>query len=774
MLVAHATEPPVSVGERRADVPAALAALVMQCLEKDPARRPLTSEAVVARLEQLVTPLGTTAPTAVTPAAGGAPRRRGAWAAVVAAVVALGAVGILATRGRVDPSARVPASAQTILVAPFQTPVDDSALVRMGREVALLLGTNLDQVGPIRAIDGMTVAARFRGAFTKDEAMAAARDLGARSVVFGTIARVGGAVRVDAQLLGVDSALTLARFGAASAPDSLAALTDAAAFDLVRQLWSGRDAPTPNLAAVTTRSVPALRAFLEGERRFADGDILGAGDAYQRAVEADPEFWYAYGRFNSTRSWMQLPRNRRYDSLYLAHLDVLPERERLFEEAQRMNATDSAPRQLEVLRRLVERHPDYWRGIFQYADWLAHGGGRYWGVSAEEALEAFERVLLLNPRLAPAWEHLRMMAASVDTGRALRGLAQLEPLLPAGDTTVRGFRALLDTATDGGVRVLALGADPQAMVRELKGGRQGGFDQRFIVFALANAGYPRSQRALNALLREHLPGKQDQTLLVRGDAASWAVSGQWDSARVLARQYVHLAGDSATLEPYRYAVLAHALGLLDGESVAEERRAVREAALAGSSRDLVELAWLDGFVASNLGDADGIRRALAAAEASGDIARSFVTRTLPLLAQAGSRPVLADSLAAFEMARVWLPAGLDGWRIPISYPIQRLLVARAVAARGDTTMALKLLAFVDDVPPIPTALRAEAPVRGFAELERARLHEGLGDRARAAHGYRMALRRWSGGTLSAGMEPFLREAETGHARVSGVTETQRR
>jgi hypothetical protein len=89
-------------------------------------------------------------------------------------------------------------------------------------------------------------------------------------------------------------------------------------------------------------------------------------------------------------------------------------------------------------------------------------------------------------------------------------------------------------------------------------------------------------------------------------------------------------------------------------------------------------------------------------------------------------------------------------------------------------MALKLLAFTDDIPPLPTSLRAEAPVRGFAELERARLHEGRGDRARAAHGYRMALRRWGGGNLSAGMESFLREAEAGHARVSGVAETQRR
>ena len=51
-LVAHLTENAEPIGARRADMPAALAALVMQCLEKDPASRPQDARDVVLALEQ--------------------------------------------------------------------------------------------------------------------------------------------------------------------------------------------------------------------------------------------------------------------------------------------------------------------------------------------------------------------------------------------------------------------------------------------------------------------------------------------------------------------------------------------------------------------------------------------------------------------------------------------------------------------------------------------------------------------------------------------------
>ena len=51
VMAAHITERPVPIEDRRADVPPALSALIMQCLAKDPADRPADAAALVSALE---------------------------------------------------------------------------------------------------------------------------------------------------------------------------------------------------------------------------------------------------------------------------------------------------------------------------------------------------------------------------------------------------------------------------------------------------------------------------------------------------------------------------------------------------------------------------------------------------------------------------------------------------------------------------------------------------------------------------------------------------
>jgi Tol biopolymer transport system component len=56
VLAAHLTETPVAVADRRPSVPAQLAALIMQCLEKRPADRPQSAEELLSMLESVATP----------------------------------------------------------------------------------------------------------------------------------------------------------------------------------------------------------------------------------------------------------------------------------------------------------------------------------------------------------------------------------------------------------------------------------------------------------------------------------------------------------------------------------------------------------------------------------------------------------------------------------------------------------------------------------------------------------------------------------------------
>lgn len=87
LMAAHMAEKPRPIGERRLDTPPALAALVMQCLEKEPDARP-QSAADVARVLDSVTSSGTT-PSAPAILAGRihVGRALGLWAAATALVL---------------------------------------------------------------------------------------------------------------------------------------------------------------------------------------------------------------------------------------------------------------------------------------------------------------------------------------------------------------------------------------------------------------------------------------------------------------------------------------------------------------------------------------------------------------------------------------------------------------------------------------------------------------------------------------------------------------
>ena len=169
------------------------------------------------------------------------------------------------------------------------------------------MSSGLDGLGAIRVVDAHTVLAQAKPGVLSSptEGAALARRFGAGSMVHGSLVREGADVRLDFVLLSTDGgAAPLARASVSSAPDSIAALTDSAVHVLLRQIWTRGSAPTPSLeAALKTRSVPALRAFLEGEREIVGGLWDSAAASYGRAREADPAFWLAYAREHYARYW---------------------------------------------------------------------------------------------------------------------------------------------------------------------------------------------------------------------------------------------------------------------------------------------------------------------------------------------------------------------------------------------------------------------------------------------------------------------------------------
>ena len=56
------------------------------------------------------------------------------------------------------------------------------------------------------------------------------------------------------------------------------------------------DIPALDLAGVTTTSLTALKAFLEGEDRYRRAEYIDAAEAWERAVRSDSTFALAHYR----------------------------------------------------------------------------------------------------------------------------------------------------------------------------------------------------------------------------------------------------------------------------------------------------------------------------------------------------------------------------------------------------------------------------------------------------------------------------------------------
>jgi TolB-like protein len=756
LLAAQLTETPEALGRRRPNLPPALTALVMRCLEKRPADRPQTASEVLAVLDGAMTPSGEAAPTVRVDAA----RRGRRWpllVAIAAGVVALaGGAALLSGRG----GPRMTPSAAFIAVMPLTPSSPDSALARLGRDLTVTLSANLDGVGEIRTVDALTILAQVRPSEATPslaDAAALSRRLGAKSVLQGTLVRTGGMVRADLGLFTTDSAAAVTRVTASGSLDDVTGLTDSITWAVLRQVWRTRGAPTPSLAAVTTHSVPALRAFLEGERAIIKGQFGRAEDALGRALEADSSFWLAYRRYDFARSYNFKPVDSVIVARYRANRQSLPERERLLIEAL---MPDSLSESMARLQELTRRFPDFWPAWWEYAEELTHQAGLL-GHTHREAQAALERTIALNPDLTGAWDHLLWIGIknrdSAATRRALAANARvhIDSLwLAAGQNYYVGLRlAAGEFLAPGSMRVLA---DSVLLENPM----------RLSSVVLLASGFPKAQielsrRALQrGLTSDRVPDPR------RTIALAFAGAGAWDSALVAADQMVG-EGGSADASVFRYglAVTAAWLGAVDN-GAASARRPAGSSESAEATADLV---WLDGVLAYARGDRVALGRAREALRASPDTAAPDLVRSLAAFETylRGDHGRAAAELARLERERAQLHRNNNGHTLLAG--IDRLAASRWLAAAGDTAQAQSLLHWTETVlAPYGQWIATNRMLSGPALLEQARLEDRQGHAEEARRAYSQFLEWYElPGTRE---RPLVREAQSALARLAGVKE----
>jgi serine/threonine-protein kinase len=394
-------------------------------------------------------------------------RRRSLVAASVAAGVVLGfaVFGLFSDFGKshggviaesADASIATPS---VVAVMPFSVQ-GSASLQHLGDGLADLLSSRLDGAGPLRSVDSRVILQAAQGdagrPIDQRTASALARRLSARFFVVGSVAEIAGRLRIGAYLFDRDAGTSpVARADVETTADSIFAAADALA---ARLLADRLRAPAERLsrnAALSTTSIPALKAFLTGEDALREGHLNEAAAAFRRAVAADSTFALAHYRASQGAEWTGRDEDVLSEAEHaLRFADQLSSQDSLLVRAYltwRTGNLDDAER---LYRAEVDDHPDDVEGWFQLGELLFHDNPLR-GRTSTEARTPFQRVVSLDPGNAEALVHLARIAYTQGRRADVDSLVRrVRALVPDRDVLeLRAFRAFALGDAQGQKRV---------------------------------------------------------------------------------------------------------------------------------------------------------------------------------------------------------------------------------------------------------------------------------------------------------------------------------
>jgi len=443
VLAAHVTQAPDPVTRHRTAVPPALASLVMRCLEKKPADRWQWAAEIHTQLETMATPSGGMTPTTAVPGAvRGALARRSVPRRIVAVAIVVIALAAAVWRLTAGGGGRSTVDPNLVAVLPFRVAGADPALHYLREGMIDLLAAKLTGEGGPRAADPRTVTAAFRRAagseeqdLSQEQAVAMARSIGAGQALLGGIVGSPSHITLSATVVSVPGGATRAQASVEGPADSLPALVDQLTGAL---LTRGAGLGAQGEASLTTRSLPALRAYLGGQRAYRRGEYDSAAVYLERAVGLDSSFTLALWGLVLTDGWGAPVREAaRVRRLAWDGRDRLSLRDRTLLEAYvgpRYPEPSYAADLLAARERAVAQYGDVADAWYFLADEYLHNG-RYLGYAdwVDRAAAAFERAAGLDSSFAGPVSHLINLAAwRNDTAAARRYRRLYGPAVVSG------------------------------------------------------------------------------------------------------------------------------------------------------------------------------------------------------------------------------------------------------------------------------------------------------------------------------------------------------
>lgn len=353
-------------------------------------------------------------------------RRLFSWRnAITGGVLAFALWGVIAAgwllfaRGHETPHDAVPAlDAAVVAVFPFRISGADPSLEYLREGMVDLLAAKLTGQGGPRAVDPRVaisawqrVAASDTGEFTEQSALEAARALGAGRVVLGGVVGTPNRIVLNATLLTVAGNDRRMQASVEGSLDSLTALVDRLTAEL---LALGAGEAQQRLAALTSTSLPALRAHLDGQRAYRRGNYVEAVDLFNRAIARDSGFALAAVGRMLGKIWT----DNAFDpvGLHIAwtHRDRLSERDRALLLAYwgpRYPEASSFAERIAAAERAVEIAPDRPEVWYQLGEWYFHQGPAVGLTNTRQlARDAFSRAVALDSTFTAPLSHLLDLA----------------------------------------------------------------------------------------------------------------------------------------------------------------------------------------------------------------------------------------------------------------------------------------------------------------------------------------------------------------------------
>src|SRR5947209_7452241 len=639
---------------------------------------------------------------------------------------------------------------ELVAVAPFG--VLDPKLELWHEGLVDVLSRNLDGAGPFRTVSPTVVIRRWQGRADRASAEALGRQTGAGVVLYGQLSGVGAdSVRLRAAVLETRNDRTLSEIDRTDQVDRIDRLADSLSLDVIRALAPATPGIHIRLFSVGTRSLPALKLFLQGERFFRRLALDSAIASYDRAIALDTTFALALRRAGLARGW-----NLQLGEPYFARAGLfnhgLGPRDSMLVAGDSVDVPGrAAPRRLvrrkvAILEEAARRYPQDPEVWYQLGEVQFHAGD-VGGYTWSDARAAFDRTIGLDSTFAPAYIHpVEIALNDNDPGAALR--------------YVRGYLTISSVIPEGaGMRLLSELLDPQLM-------RPGDFERELetaspsVLYHLAFAvrSWPDAEERQIQVAHRIIAAAQAHPLGAGADAAFERRLYQALLANVLIHRG-HLRQASGVVansfEMPSFMELAR-IGAIPPETVAT---VLAQWVQHPGGQDLLYFPWFaTGHCYRTL-----------------DAALWWASRRDTATLQ---RLVRREDSAARTVNRL----------VPLyARPVPEFARAALALARGDTTSALsRFLAFPDALCPGAERLRevrfrllaavgrgteaAEVFDRSHDRrvpfmLERARLAERLGDRPTAVHYYQFVLQAWLHGDPE--VQAVVAEARAAIARLGG-------